>query len=169
MGNVVLNRRRLLGHLGAGASMLTLGGCKVFDGVLDNDDSIRRFLAKANVLTQQAQRALQGSLSMAREYPASAIQESQRPNGSTNPQTDDYLAIRANEFAGYRLEIRGLVARPLSLKLDELRAMSSRTQITRHDCVEGWSCIAQWTGVQLSSPRQGRGQVHRALCGFPLL
>lgn len=150
MSSAILNRRRLLGHLGAGASMLTLGGCNVFDGMLDTDDSVRQFLATANVLTLHAQRALQGPSPMAREYPLSAIREGQRPNGSTNPQTDDYLAIRANDFLGYRLEVGGLVERPLSLNLDELRAMPSRTQITRHDCVEGWSCIAQWTGVQLS-------------------
>ena len=51
----------------------------------------------------------------------------------------------------YRLEVGGLVDKPLTLGLDTLRAMPSRTQITRHDCVEGWSCIAKWTGVPLST------------------
>jgi DMSO/TMAO reductase YedYZ molybdopterin-dependent catalytic subunit len=150
MSKIIFNRRRFLGQLGVGASMLTLGGCDLFDGVLNTDDSVRQFLAKANVLTHRAQRALQGQLPMAREYPASAIRESQRPNGSTNPQTEDYLAVQKNDFTGYRLKVEGLVEKPLSLSLDELWAMPSRTQITRHDCVEGWSCIAQWTGVQLS-------------------
>ncbi|HEY5306263.1 MAG TPA: molybdopterin-binding protein [Pseudolabrys sp.] len=150
MRKLVLNRRRLLGQLGAGASVLTLGGCDVFDGVLGNDSSVRQFLAKANVLTADAQHALQGSAPMAREYPASAIREGQRPNGSTDPDTDDYLAVKANGFATYRLQVGGLVENPLSLSLDEVMAMPSRTQITRHDCVEGWSCIAKWTGVQLS-------------------
>ncbi len=48
-------------------------------------------------------------------------------------------------------EVGGLVDNPLHLSLDDLRAMPSRTQITRHDCVEGWSCIGQWTGVPLST------------------
>src|SRR5258708_10462479 len=29
-------------------------------------------------------------------------------------------------------------------------ALPSRTQITRHDCVEGWSCIGKWKGVPIS-------------------
>jgi DMSO/TMAO reductase YedYZ molybdopterin-dependent catalytic subunit len=37
------------------------------------------------------------------------------------------------------------------LSLSDLRSMPSRTQITRHDCVEGWSCIGKWKGVQLST------------------
>jgi DMSO/TMAO reductase YedYZ molybdopterin-dependent catalytic subunit len=44
----------------------------------------------------------------------------------------------------------GLVETPLKLSLAELRKLPSRTQITRHDCVEGWSCIGKWTGVPLS-------------------
>jgi DMSO/TMAO reductase YedYZ molybdopterin-dependent catalytic subunit len=150
MSKIICDRRRLLRHLGAGASLLTLGGCDLFDGMLETGDPVRNFLQKANALTDAAQRAIQSPVAMAREYPANAIREGQRPNGSTDPQTDDYLAIKPNGFAGYRLQVTGLVERPLSLSLDELRAMPSRTQITRHDCVEGWSCIAQWTGVQLS-------------------
>lgn len=150
MSKVISDRRRFLRQLGAGASLLTLGGCDAFDGVLNTDSSVRQFLAKANDLTFHAQRLLQGPVPMAREYPASAIREGQRPNGSTDPQTADYLAVKKDNFASYRLQVKGLVDKPLSLSLDELRAMPSRTQITRHDCVEGWSCIAQWTGVQLS-------------------
>jgi DMSO/TMAO reductase YedYZ molybdopterin-dependent catalytic subunit len=150
VSKIMSNRRRFLGQLGAGASLVTLGGCDSFDGMLGTDDPIRNFLRKANVLTKDAQRAIQGPMPMAPEYPASAIREGQRPNGSTDPQSGDYLAVKNNGFAGYRLQVTGLVDKPLSLSLDELRAMPSRTQITRHDCVEGWSCIAQWTGVQLS-------------------
>jgi DMSO/TMAO reductase YedYZ molybdopterin-dependent catalytic subunit len=150
MRKVMSNRRRFLGQLGAGASLLTLGGCNIFDGLLGTRDRVPDFLRKANVLTRVAQRAIQGPASMAREYPESAVREDQRPNGSTDPQTVDYLAVKQSDFASYRLQVMGLVDKPLSLSLDELRAMPSRTQITRHDCVEGWSCIAQWTGVQLS-------------------
>ncbi|HEU4661237.1 MAG TPA: molybdopterin-binding protein [Pseudolabrys sp.] len=150
MSNIKFSRRRLLGQIGVGASLLTLGGCDAFDGVLNTDNPVRRFLAKANVLTEGAQHAIQKSMPMAREYPPSEIRQGQRPNGSIDPQTEDYLAVKKNNFAGYRLKVGGLVENPLSLSLDELRAMPSRTQITRHDCVEGWSCIAEWTGVQLS-------------------
>jgi hypothetical protein len=63
---------------------------------------------------------------MAPEYPESAIREGQRPNGSTDPQTADYLAVKQNDFADYRLQVTGLVDKPLSLSLDELRTMPSR-------------------------------------------
>src|SRR4249919_2572525 len=56
----------------------------------------------------------------------------------------------ANGFADWRLRVGGLVDRPLELSLPELRALPSRTQITRHDCVEGWSCIGKWKGVPLA-------------------
>jgi len=54
-------------------------------------------------------------------------------------------------FAAYRLEVGGLVERPASLSLADLRALPSRTQITRHDCVEGWSAIGKWKGAKLSA------------------
>jgi DMSO/TMAO reductase YedYZ molybdopterin-dependent catalytic subunit len=150
MSEPALNRRRLLGRLGAGASLLTLGGCNAFDDMVGTGKPVRKFLERADTVTEYAQRVIQGPMPMAREYPASAIREGQRPNGSTDPQTDDYLAVKKNGFAAYRLQVTGIVDKPQSLSLDELRAMPSRTQITRHDCVEGWSCIGQWTGVQLS-------------------
>jgi DMSO/TMAO reductase YedYZ molybdopterin-dependent catalytic subunit len=67
------------------------------------------------------------------------------------PSTQSWrvICVRDGGFADYRLEVGGLVARPLELSLAQLRALPSRTQITRHDCVEGWSCIGKWKGVQL--------------------
>jgi DMSO/TMAO reductase YedYZ molybdopterin-dependent catalytic subunit len=72
-----------------------------------------------------------------------------RANGTLNPDTADYSAHAANGFRDWRIEVGGLVERPLSLSMAELRALPSRTQITRHDCVEGWSCIGEWTGTPL--------------------
>ena len=74
-----------------------------------------------------------------------------RSNGSTDPRNiPRYLDLADGEFEDYRLRITGLVETPKEYSLAELRNMPSRTQITRHDCVEGWSCIAKWTGVPLS-------------------
>jgi DMSO/TMAO reductase YedYZ molybdopterin-dependent catalytic subunit len=73
-----------------------------------------------------------------------------RPNGSINPQTPEYLALKAGDFRDYRLQVAGLVERPLEVSLEALRAMPTRTQVTRHDCVEGWSVIGQWSGVPLA-------------------
>jgi DMSO/TMAO reductase YedYZ molybdopterin-dependent catalytic subunit len=73
-----------------------------------------------------------------------------RTNGTTEPGTTEYEKLAADQFADWRLRIDGLVVSPTSYSLAELKAEPSRTQITRHDCVEGWSAIGKWTGVQLS-------------------
>jgi DMSO/TMAO reductase YedYZ molybdopterin-dependent catalytic subunit len=140
-----MNRRNFLRRGLIGASALTLAGCKV----LDKDGSLRQAMAAANGLTYRAQRLLGGGHSMAPEYTWADVRQSQHPNGSVNPDVPEYLALARTDFAGYRLTVKGLVKRPLSLSLGELKAMPARTQITRHDCVEGWSCIAGWTGVPL--------------------
>lgn len=88
---------------------------------------------------------------LAKEYPASAISPFFRGNGSRTVDSDAYRSALAAGFPDWRLEVRGLVARPLSLSLEDIRALPQRTQITRHDCVEGWSAIGQWTGPQLST------------------
>lgn len=143
-----LTRRRFL--TGATiASTAPLAGCFDFLGVRDNE--IRDVLETANSLTYRVQRFLLGSDTLAREFSESEIRQPMRPNGSTNPRNPAYRALAEAEFASYRLPVDGLVEKPLSLSLDELRAMPARTQITRHDCVEGWSCIAKWTGTPLAA------------------
>ena len=88
---------------------------------------------------------------LAQEFSEADRSPTFRSNGTAMPQTAAYQALLANAFANYRLEVGGLVARPASLSLEELKAMASRTQITRHDCVEGWSAIAKWKGTKLSA------------------
>ncbi|KQT83541.1 molybdopterin-dependent oxidoreductase [Aurantimonas sp. Leaf443] len=146
MARFLLSRRTLLTGAALGATA-PLSGC--FDFLADRDDPVRNVMETANSLTYRVQRMLLGSDDLAREYPASEIRQGQRPNGSTDPQDEDYRALLDQDFAPYRLTVDGLVDRPLRVSLDEIRAMPARTQITRHDCVEGWSCIAQWTGTPL--------------------
>jgi DMSO/TMAO reductase YedYZ molybdopterin-dependent catalytic subunit len=95
-----------------------------------------------------AQRALMGDR-LAREYSPSDISAFFKPNGTYDPGTEEYNTHRARNFADWRLKIFGLVDKPLSLSLTELQRLPRRTQITRHDCVEGWSAIGMWTGVPL--------------------
>ena len=64
------------------------------------------------------------------------------------PIEEDYLAVARDKFENYNLEIGGLVRKPLHLKLADLRAMPKHTQITKHCCIQGWSGIAEWSGVQ---------------------
>jgi DMSO/TMAO reductase YedYZ molybdopterin-dependent catalytic subunit len=146
-----MTRRRLLGLGAASASSLILSGCDNFDFLGGRDDPVRDFLEGANGLTYAVQRIAIGDAVLAREYSESEIRQGQRPNGSVDPRrtTPEYADLYDGGFAGYRLKVNGLVETPLSLGLEELRNMPSRTQITRHDCVEGWSCIAKWTGTPL--------------------
>ncbi|MFC0267864.1 molybdopterin-binding protein [Kushneria aurantia] len=139
-----LSRRALLQRAALGAAALGLSGCDR----LSQNDALLNLLGGAQALNMTAQRLLAGD-ALAIEYPASMISPVFRPNGSTDPQTDLYRGYLANDFTDWRLEIGGLVDNPLSLSLAEIRAMPARTQITRHDCVEGWSVIGQWTGPVL--------------------
>ena len=101
------------------------------------------------VLTRRAQRLFAGSHALAPEFSKADIAPVFRANGTLNPDTTDYDAHAANGFRDWRIEVGGLVEQPLSISMAALRAMPSRTQITRHDCVEGWSCIGEWKGVPL--------------------
>ena len=142
----MLNRRGLL----LGAAALGMSGCKVLDGANAKDTALRNAFESVSGLTYRAQRLLGGGHSLAPEYAESDIRQGQRPNGSVDPDGEDYLALRDVGFAGYNLTVTGLVEKPLTIPLAALKAMPAKTQITRHDCVEGWSCIAKWTGVPLA-------------------
>ncbi len=150
MDKPMLNRRAVLRRGLIGASALGLGGCQIFDN-LNGDSSLRSVMAAANTLTYRAQRFLGGGHTLAPEFTEADIRQSQHPNGSTAPDGDDYLALARNGFTDYSLSVTGAVEQPLVLSRDKLMAMPPRTQITRHDCVEGWSCIAKWTGVPLGT------------------
>ena len=154
-GSARLSRRNLLRGTGLVAATMPLSGC--FDVLGQRDGVVRNVMETANSLTYRVQRMLLGMDDLAREYSESEIRQPQRPNGSTDPRDADYLALAASDFASYRLTVAGLVERPVSLSLVELRNMPARTQITRHDCVEGWSCIAKWTGVPLSQVLDAAG------------
>ncbi|MDO9338683.1 MAG: molybdopterin-binding protein [Caulobacter sp.] len=138
-------RRGLLGGALTGLAGAGLAGCDQITASPAVNDTLNGMEG----LTFHAQRLLLGRDALAREYPASAISPDFKANGSTNPDNEDYQQHLADGFKAWRLEIGGLVERPLSLSLDELRAAPRRSQITRHDCVEGWSSIAKWSGARL--------------------
>ena len=140
------SRRGLLKGALASLGGLALAGC---DGGADNEVVQKLFRAE-EAMTSGAQGLLLGPDALAREYPESAISTVFKPNGSQDPQDEAYKALAADGFKDFRLKVDGLVERPADYGLADLRAMPSRTQITRHDCVEGWSCIGKWSGVRLS-------------------
>ena len=87
---------------------------------------------------------------LAREFTVHDLSPSFQPNGTLHPRGPSYARHLRAAFADWQLIVDGLVDRPLALGLPAIRAMPARTQITRHDCVEGWSAIGQWTGVPLA-------------------
>ena len=141
-----LPRRGWLKGFMASAGALVLSGCDD----LSNNPKFIKVLESAEGLTRRAQRLILSPGQLAPEYHEKDISPVFKANGSTNPQDAAYLAHLANGFADWRLSIGGLVENPISLSLADLRARPSRTQITRHDCVEGWSCIGKWTGAPLA-------------------
>ena len=140
-----LHRRGLLKAVAA-IGGLALSGCDR----LASEPRVRSVLDVASSLTYRVQRFLIGADRLAREYGEADISPAFRANGSTDPQDREYVKLVGDHFADWRLKVHGLVERELSLSLDELRALPVRTQITRHDCVEGWSCIGKWTGAPLA-------------------
>jgi DMSO/TMAO reductase YedYZ molybdopterin-dependent catalytic subunit len=100
-------------------------------------------------LTYGVQRVLMSSHSMAREFDRSRITKFVPVDGD-QPRNATYQRLLAGRFADWRLKIDGLVARPALLSLAELKSWPARTQITHQACEEGWSFIAEWTGVPLS-------------------
>jgi DMSO/TMAO reductase YedYZ molybdopterin-dependent catalytic subunit len=143
-----LDRRGFLSRGLAVASAALLGGC---DSEPSEQPWVKRVLDSAETLTRITQRALISVKALAREYSEADISKDFKANGSTSVDDDDYRALAANGFADWKLKVGGLVETPLELTLAELRAMPARTQITRHDCVEGWSSIGKWTGVPLKA------------------
>jgi DMSO/TMAO reductase YedYZ molybdopterin-dependent catalytic subunit len=139
------NRRNWLKAAGAAIGGLAAAGCDR----LTQDPGVRKTLAAAEGLNFKVQRAVQDRAALAREFTRADISRDFRANGSIRPGDADYRAFVEGGFADWRLEIGGLVERPLALSLAELRAAPARTQITRHDCVEGWSSIGEWTGARL--------------------
>lgn len=140
----MIDRRRLIAGL-ASAGGLSLAGCDK----LDKSPGFRSLLQAAEPLNYHAQRLVSGREALAIEYPASDMSPIFRVNGTAMPSSPDYAAMVANNFADYRLVVDGLVARPLALSLGDLMRFPQRAQITRHDCVEGWSAIGKWQGPQL--------------------
>jgi DMSO/TMAO reductase YedYZ molybdopterin-dependent catalytic subunit len=146
MSNPPLDRRALLKRTAAAAGASLLAGCDR----LSNARWFRRTLETGEDANLFVQRLLLSPAKLAPEYSEAEISPWFKPNGSTDPSDKSYKAMVKNNFADWNLELGGLVDNPAKFSLADLRAMPARTQITRHDCVEGWTCIGKWTGVPLS-------------------
>ena len=145
MSDQSIDRRRFLAASVGIAGAAVLGGCDV----ISKTDVRQRALQAGEDATLYVQRLLLSETTLAPEYSEADISKFFKPNGTDDPPDRAYKTLTRRNFADYRLQVDGLVERPLKLSLAELRQMPSRTQITRHDCVEGWSCIGKWTGVPM--------------------
>ena len=101
--------------------------------------------------TEKLNHEVIGTHGLAREYADADIDANFRVNGLDTPSDSTYKGLVGGGFRDYKLIVNGLVDRPQTLTLAALRAASNRTQITRHDCVEGWSAIGKWHGVPLAT------------------
>ena len=159
---VVINRRKLVTGLASTGGLL-LAGCSS----RELPPTYGNVLRMGDVLTYRAFRMLLPARSLAREYGHGDITSSPAV-GTANPADPHeelynaergalYDRLRAGGFADWRLRVEGRVARPRSFSLAELKALPSRTQITKHSCEEGWSAIAEWTGVPLRTVLEAAG------------
>ena len=145
-----LTRRKLLFGVAQGTSLLLLSGCeKAFNGLQQNKTFLS-LLESAEGANRRLLRLLTGKNKLAQEFREQDISRTFKANGNPPPITTDYKADAAKQWISWRLEVTGLVKQPARFSLSELRALPSRTQITRHDCVEGWSAIGKWKGVPLT-------------------
>ncbi|MBU4436340.1 MAG: molybdopterin-binding protein [Alphaproteobacteria bacterium] len=140
-----LSRRGLLTAGAATFGGLLLAGCDR----LSTAPKFQSLLGSAERATYGSQRVLLSGQPLAREFQEKDLSPVFKANGSTLPADEGYQAMMEDGFADWRLKIDGLVARPVSLSIADLKRLPQRTQITRHDCVEGWSAIGKWTGVPL--------------------
>jgi DMSO/TMAO reductase YedYZ molybdopterin-dependent catalytic subunit len=151
---LILNRRKLIMGL-ASTSGLLLAACSS----KELPPTYGNVLRMGDLLTYRAFRTLLPARSLAREYsrgditstPAVGTANPADPHeGSYNRERGPLFdRLRAGGFAEWRLKVEGRVARPRSFSLAELQGLSRRTQITKHTCEEGWSAIAEWSGVPL--------------------
>lgn len=163
---IITTRRKLITGL-ASAGGLLLAGCS--ESVPPTYGNILRM---GDVLTYRAHRLLLPKGSLAKEYSRRDI-SSIPAIGNTNPADSRlptfsaergpvYDQLRAGHFDAWRLSIAGTVARPGMYSLQDLKRFPSRTQITKHTCEEGWSAIAEWTGVQLRRVLEAAGTLPSA-------
>ena len=129
------------------SAISALAGCGPLSSRLSNNAGFNRILASAEGLNH----ALIGTHGLAREYRERDVDAQFRVNGFATPSDARYSELLNGNFRAYRLAVDGAVERAQAFSLGQLERLPQRTQITRHDCVEGWSAIGKWSGVPLGT------------------
>ena len=140
-------KRRLFVAASVGAA---LTGCSSIASSTNkiNENPVMHGLLR---IPERLNHALIGTRGSAKLYGEADISQDFPTNGLDTPSDTTYSALRAANFTNYRLPVGGLVERPQAFDLRQLRAMASLTEITRHDCVEGWSVVGKFGGVPLGT------------------
>src|SRR5262245_47783703 len=149
-----ISRRTMLTALGTGLGLggLAIGGAKAW-----YPPASRGIFGASDALTFASHRLILAHQPLVREFDRTMIAAKFPINGTSNPRDPAYRALRAAAFKDWRLPVEGLVSRPGGVSLADLKALPSRTQITQLSCEEGWSSIAEWTGVPLARVLQEVG------------
>ena len=145
----VSRRKLIIGGVAATASVAGLGVAARMAqkyGLVPPDHA--GLYGPGETLTYASQRVLTRH-SLAREFPQSKISNPSLAN-EMPPLNDAYKRLQAGGFADWRVSVDGMVERPASFSLAQLKSYPSRSQITMLQCEEGWSYIAEWIGVPLS-------------------
>jgi DMSO/TMAO reductase YedYZ molybdopterin-dependent catalytic subunit len=137
-----ITRRSLLVRAIAGTSVLTLAGCKTW---------FSKEPGTGEKTTRSPQQFMLTRIAMAQEFSEKEISPNLRNSGTSTLNNQAYNVMANNGFSDYRLKVDGLVDQPMSFSLEDIRALPSRTQITRLECVEGWSTIGKWKGARLGA------------------
>jgi DMSO/TMAO reductase YedYZ molybdopterin-dependent catalytic subunit len=124
-----------------------LSACGPLSNGLNENAAFKRILESAEPVNH----ALIGTRGLAREYRDRDVDREFRVNGFNTPIDANYQRLLSAHFANYRLVVDGAAENRRAFSLGELYAMPQQTQITRHDCVEGWSAIGKWSGVRLGA------------------
>ena len=112
-------------------------------------------------LTYVAQRLLT-THSLAREFPRSMISKAPFAN-EVAPLNDTFKLLQAGGFRDWRLSLDGMVARPASFSVSDLRSgFPVSRQITEVVCEEGWSYIAEWIGTRAAEVLNAAGLLPQA-------
>ena len=139
------DRRKFFRRLAGATGALMLAGCDK----LSDSAWFGQVLSTGESLNKGAHHLLRTRKTMAQEFSEADLSPDFRSNGTSFPESAAYQTMAKDGFKDWSLEIAGLVETPLKLTMAQLQALPSRTQITRHDCVEGWSAIGKWTGTPL--------------------
>jgi DMSO/TMAO reductase YedYZ molybdopterin-dependent catalytic subunit len=124
-----------------------LAACAPIGTKLNDNAAFHRLLGSTQGLTHAAI----GTRGLVQEYSERDISPNFPIDSLPTPANASYAELVRTGFRNFALPVYGAVARRTTFSIGELERLCNATQITRHDCVEGWSVVAKWSGVWLGT------------------